>query len=94
MGSSSFEMLANRIGKLLDEKNAAYGDSFFKAGEFLRLLYPDGVKPEQYGDLLAVTRVFDKLMRIATDKDALGENPWQDVAGYAILALERNERTE
>jgi len=87
-----FERIAEDIGKLVAEKNAAYGDSFNKCGEFLKLLYPNGVKPEQYADMLALVRVFDKQMRIATDKDALGENPWRDCAGYAILALARDRK--
>ena len=32
--------------------------------------------------MLAITRVVDKLFRIANRKDAFGENPWQDIAGY------------
>jgi hypothetical protein len=73
------------IGALVEEKNAAYGSSFAKAGDFLKLLYPDGMKPEQYQDALLLVRIFDKQMRIATKKDALGENPYRDIAGYGIL---------
>lgn len=83
-----YQAIANSIGKLVDEKNKAYGDSFNKSGEFLKILYPSGIKPEQYGDMLGVVRMFDKLMRIATFKDAFGENPWRDCAGYAILKCE------
>jgi len=69
-----------------DEKQKAYGDSFGKSREVIRILYPDGISREQYADALAVIRVIDKLFRIATDRDALGESPWQDIAGYALLA--------
>lgn len=89
--SPSFAELGERISKLLEEKNAAYGNSFDKAGEFLRLLYPQGVKPEQMEDALCLVRIFDKMMRIATKKDAFGESPYQDIAGYAILGLRRSE---
>ena len=82
---TKYRQTAAEIGALVDEKQAAYGDSFGKAGDFLRLLYPDGIKPEQYDDLLTVVRVFDKLMRVATDKDALGENPYSDIVGYGLL---------
>lgn len=47
----------------------------------------DGIAPEQYGDALLIVRVFDKLMRVATAKDALGENPWRDVAGYGLCGV-------
>jgi hypothetical protein len=80
-----FVTLATEIGKLVEEKNAAYGSSFAKCGEFLRILYPDGIHPHQYHDALLIVRIFDKLMRIATAKDALGENPYRDIAGYGLL---------
>jgi hypothetical protein len=88
----SFEEIGRRIGALVDVKNKAYGSSFDACGEFLKLLYPNGIKPEQYIHALCLVRIFDKMMRIATDKDALGESPYQDIAGYAILGLRRIER--
>ena len=86
--SGKFQEIGNEIGLLVDVKNAAYGSAFEKAGAYLRLLYPDGIRPEQYGDALALVRDFDKSMRIATQKDAFGESPWKDKAGYAILGYE------
>ena len=74
------------IAALVSEKQRAYGNSFGKSSEVIRILYPDGISREQYVDALAVIRVIDKLFRIATDRDALGESPWQDIAGYALLA--------
>jgi len=84
---SNYRSIGLQIGELVDKKNAAYGDSFAKAGQFLKLLYPEGIKPEQYDDMLYLARVFDKQMRIATNKDAFGENPAQDIAGYSILQV-------
>ncbi|MGG4035869.1 hypothetical protein ABEV74_19445 [Paenibacillus cisolokensis] len=85
---SRFEKIGREIGRLVAEKNQAYGDSFAKCGDFLRLLYPDGIKPEQYRDALCIVRIFDKLMRIATDRDAFGESPYRDIVGYGILGVE------
>lgn len=82
-----YPKLGKEIGELVQSKQRSYGDSFGKAGEVLKLLYPDGVEPEQYGDMLTVTRILDKLFRIATDRDALGESPWHDIVGYGLLAL-------
>jgi hypothetical protein len=79
------------VTALCVEKNKAYGSSFEKAGEFLRLLYPDGLRPEQYGDALLLVRIFDKQMRIATRKDAFGESPYLDVAGYGLLGAAKDE---
>jgi len=88
----TFQEIGTAVGKLVEEKNAAYGDSFAKAGQFLRLLYPTGIQPEQYDDMLALCRIFDKQMRIATDQDAFGESPFQDIAGYGILGVAGVER--
>jgi hypothetical protein len=33
------------------------------------------------------------MMRIATDRDAMGESPFRDIGGYAVLGAERVERT-
>ena len=88
----TYKEIGERVGQLVDQKNQAYGSSFDKAGDFLKLLYPNGITPEQYSDMLCLVRIFDKQMRIATNKDAFGESPYGDIAGYAILGLGRNER--
>ena len=86
---SKWHPIAASIAATVAEKNAAYGDSFAQAGDILAILYPAGIAPNQYADALAVVRVIDKLFRVATDRDALGESPWRDIAGYALLACER-----
>ncbi|RLC88646.1 MAG: hypothetical protein DRJ03_01870 [Chloroflexi bacterium] len=83
----TFAEIGTAIGKLVTEKNEAYGDSFRNSGEIIRLLYPNGVMPGQYRDMLATVRVIDKLNRIAQDKGAFDENPRRDIAGYAVLAV-------
>ena len=83
--------IANEIGELVQEKNKAYGDSFAKSQQIIKILYPDGVRSAQYMDMLAITRVIDKLFRIATKKDAFGESPWRDICGYAILGVANDE---
>lgn len=83
-----YEKIGTEIGRLVDKKNKAYGDAFNKSGEFLKILYPEGIRPEQYNDMLAIVRIFDKMMRIANRKEAFGENPWNDITGYGILKAE------
>jgi hypothetical protein len=90
----SFKDIGSEIGSLVDEKNVAYGSSFSRSEEILRVLFPNGVKPEQYTDLLAITRVLDKLFRIANKKDAFGESPWRDIAGYAILGIANDSEVD
>lgn len=86
-----FKVLGNRVGELVDEKNAAYGNSFGEAGDFLKILYPNGIRPDQYTDMLCIVRIFDKMKRIATKKDAFGESPYQDIVGYGLLGLNLDE---
>lgn len=90
---AKFEDLAKKIGSLVDEKNSAYGNSFEQAGDFLRLLYPNGIPPESYGDMLCVVRIFDKLKRIATNKGAFSESPYQDIVGYGLLGVDKDLRS-
>ena len=83
----SFKELAERLVYLLEEKGKAYGNSFEDSGKILELLFPNGVSPDKYKDMLSIVRVLDKLFRVATKKKAFGESPWQDIAGYAFLSL-------
>ena len=87
----SYEKTGKEIGELVQEKNEAYGDSFGQACKILEVLYPNGINPSQYRDALAITRVIDKLFRLANKKDAFGESPWRDICGYAILGVANDE---
>jgi hypothetical protein len=90
--SVDYTRTGTEIGELVAKKNAAYGSSFAKSGDFLKLLYPDGIRPDQYQDALLLVRIFDKQMRIATAKAALDENPYRDIAGYGILGSAEESR--
>jgi len=90
---TKYETTAEEIGKLVAEKNAAYGSSFAESYKILEVLYPNGIMPYQYTDALALIRVIDKLFRIATKKDAFGESPWRDIAGYGILGTVRDSES-
>lgn len=86
-----YSLLGQKIGELVEQKQAAYGDSFGKSGDVLRILYPNGISPDQIDDALSIVRIVDKLFRIATDKDAFGETPYRDIAGYGLLGAYRAE---
>lgn len=90
--SQGFEEIGRSIGALVATKDAAYGSAFERMGRVLSELFPGGIRPEQYMDLAGIIRVEDKLFRIATDRDAFGEDPWRDVAGYGVLGTERRQR--
>jgi hypothetical protein len=90
--SRTYKDIGIEIGSLVDEKNAAYGSSFAECHKILSVLYPAGIKPDQYTDALAIIRVIDKLFRIANKKDAFGESPWRDIAGYALLGIQNDSK--
>ena len=85
-----FSKLGDEVGKLVHEKRLAYGDSFSRSVECLRQMFPEGIKPEQYDDLLTIARIIDKLFRLANDPRAFAENPYQDIVGYALLGMNRH----
>lgn len=91
---NKYKDIASEIAELVTEKNKAYGDSFGEASNILKVLYPNGIRPFQYRDALAITRVIDKLFRLANKKDAFGESPWRDICGYAILGIANDEDEE
>ena len=87
----TYSDIGSKVGKLVEEKQKAYGDSFGRSGRCLMEMFPDGIKMDQYDDLLTIARILDKLFRIANDPDAFEENPYQDIVGYSLLAMKRYE---
>jgi hypothetical protein len=90
--TTDFESIGSALGRLVAEKQAAYGDSFGKSGAVMRILYPAGIAADHVDDALTVVRILDKLFRVATARDALGESPFRDIGGYALLAQARVDR--
>jgi len=88
---TDYEKLGKELGKLVADKQKNYGDSFGKSGNVLRELYPNGIAVSQYNDVLTIARIVDKLFRIATNKEAYGENPYKDLCGYALLAMGKHK---
>lgn len=86
-GMTTYTQEALNLAELVIKKQMAYGDAFGQAHEIIQVLYPKGIRPDQYLDALAVIRVIDKLFRIANQKSAFGEDPWRDIAGYGLLSV-------
>lgn len=86
---STFEERGAGLGRLVDSKQAQYGNAAGRADQIMRVLYPDGIRPDQYRDTLLVVRILDKLSRIAQrgpdGHDLGGESPYRDIAGYGLL---------
>lgn len=87
-----FKKITDDLATILSIKDEAYGNAFDKTTHILSLLYPNGIKVEQYKDLHVVIRMLDKISRIARDNDPLGESPYMDIAGYSILSLARDNK--
>ena len=75
---------AKELGKFLEKKNKDYGSAFAKVSDFLKILYPNGIKPEEYTYVMLTVRIFDKLMRIS--QGALTDS-FVDITGYGILGV-------
>ena len=91
---NKFEKIASDLSTILSMKNEAYGNAFDKTTQILTLLYPNGIKVDQFKDVHVIVRMLDKLYRIARDNDHMGESPYMDIAGYSILALARDDDYE
>ena len=89
-----FEKIGEKVGKLVQEKQEAYGDSFGRSGECLRQMFPYGIKVDQYDDVLTIVRILDKLFRIANNPNAFDENRYQDIVGYGMLGMNRYDKNK
>jgi hypothetical protein len=78
------------IGQLVDKKNAQYGDAINVTGDFLKLLFPNGIQPENYNNVAVLVRVFDKMKRIANGNQG-EENAWRDICGYGLLMSKEDD---
>jgi hypothetical protein len=92
-----FGELGLSIGKLVDEKQRAYGDSVTKCYEIMKVLLKDYKKadgtyiiPESLlPQMLLDIRKIDKLNRRFSnpDGDLMEENSFQDDVGYSLLGV-------
>lgn len=91
-----YEAIGKQIGVLLNQKQEAYGNAFGEMQKIINVLYPQGIAPYQYKNLLTLVRILDKVFRIANspdgENDLMNEDPWRDIAGYSILALSDVEK--
>lgn len=90
---------------LFQEKNAAYGDAWKKAGQILSIILPDGVKLEDENDMIfmgVMVRKIDKLVRAInlkfnSDVNNLGEkiqDTLQDDGVYSFMLATHERMTE
>jgi len=90
---TEYSETGRKVGEVVEEKQKLYGDSYGKSGNVLKILYPEGVLPQQYEDLLFVTRMLDKLFRFTSGTPAnrleQDESPVGDMVGYCLLEMRK-----
>lgn len=91
------EIAGEELGKLVDEKQKAYGDSITKIGKLLHIYlghYRRGkeyiIPYEMIEHIGMMVRIIDKQNRIFSNPsgDLMKESPYTDIAGYALLGQE------
>jgi hypothetical protein len=97
-----FAGLGLEVGKLVDEKQKAYGDSVTKCYQIMKVLLQDYYNndgtytiPESLlPQMLLDVRKIDKMNRRFSnpDGDLMGENPFQDDVGYSLLGVRMIEQ--
>jgi hypothetical protein len=89
------------LEQTLSYKGQYYGDTFDLVPRILRILY-ESRRNEQgqyllddrdWDNMIALTRVLDKICRIVAG-DRGEESAWKDIAGYAILRLQRTRAAD
>lgn len=97
-----FHKSAEQLADLVSEKNIAYGDSANKVHLIMEILFPKGIPLKAYKWVLILTRILDKIIRLAEmlgkddfdETDPMGEDPWQDIAGYGLLMVSGNSKNK
>ena len=87
--NSKYSKKAQQLAELISVKNAQYGNSFQESAKILDILYPNGVKANDYENMMTIVRILDKIFRIANG-DKGDESAWDDIAGYALLKASEN----
>ncbi|MCP1159285.1 hypothetical protein [Bacillus infantis] len=90
-----FESRAHELGKLVDTKQAAYGDSVSKASQLMKVFLQDyktdnntyTIPEELLDHILLQVRIIDKQNRIFSNPkaDKMNESPYSDISGYGLL---------
>ncbi|WEG18639.1 YorP family protein [Alkalihalophilus pseudofirmus] len=94
--TGKFEEIGQSIGALVDSKQEAYGDSFSKAFDLIKVFLRDYKNEDDtytipealLQHILIQVRIIDKQNRIFSNPngDLLSESTYNDIAGYSLLA--------
>lgn len=97
--TGKYELEGKNLGRLVDEKQAAYGDSIAQTEKLMHVFlsrYEEGdtykIPKSLLNHILLQVRIIDKQNRIFSnpDGDLMDESPYKDIAGYGLLGNKKN----
>lgn len=80
-----FEERGQKLGKLVDDKQAQYGDAITASEQIMNILFPEGIPKEKVKLSLLLVRIVDKLCRLSRGNGKGDEDAFGDIAGYGLL---------
>jgi len=95
LGTGYFKEKGMKLGKIIDTKQAAYGDSVSKSSELMKIYLQDykqedgtyKINEKLLDHILLQVRIIDKQNRIFSNPEAdlMDESPYTDISGYGLL---------
>jgi hypothetical protein len=79
-----FKEKALEVAEMLERKSEEYDAPYDSDNEFLKIMYPDGVPPNQYSNMVLCLRLYDTLKKLTKTGDT---KYIEYIAGYGILAM-------
>lgn len=80
-----FEERGKKLGKLVDDKQAQYGDAITASEQIMNILFPEGIPKEKIKLSLLIVRIVDKLCRLSRGNGKGDEDAFGDIGGYGLL---------
>ena len=80
-----FEERGQKLGKLVDDKQAQYGDAITASEQIMNILFPEGIPKNKVKLSLLLVRIVDKLCRLSRGNGEGDEDAFGDIAGYGLL---------
>lgn len=89
---NKIEEKTQELAEMLGNKAKKYGNSYEILPDLLKIFFPEGIKVEQYSDVIFYTRILDVMIRRAN-----GNYPdaFKFISGYAtVQQISEEEKNE
>lgn len=80
----NFKEKALEVAEMLERKSEEYDAPYDSDNDFLKIMYPNGVAPDKYADMVLCLRLYDTLKKLTKSGDT---KYIEYIAGYGILAM-------